>query len=274
MTRAQAGQAALRGWLLCAACLAPPVLGAPITFNTALPVSRGELLLRIQGKYLRATDDPGPLDRRLSVRAVPVVAAWGASARWTLFAMLPWLDKRLKTGSAGGRIERSASGPGDLQFQVRYTAYGRDAPGSTLRIAPFAGLRAPTGSDHQDDGMGVLPRPLQPGTGAWSTLLGVVMTDQSLNREWGADASYRFSNAADGFEFGDEARLDFSYHLRIARAGPAGGVPHFVYAGLEGNLLWQDRNRSGGREDPDSGGTTLYLAPVLQYVTRRVVAGA
>ncbi len=102
----------------------------------------------------------------------------------------------------------------------------------------------------------------------------MVITDQSLDREWGADASYKFNRQADGFEFGDEAHLNVSYHARIGTAGPAGGIPHFIYAGLEGNFLWQDKNRSNGANDPDSGGTTVYLAPVLQYVTMRTVTGA
>ena len=261
--------------LILAVCGVPrPVIAAPITFNTALPVSQGEALLRVQAKYLRATDDPGPLDRKLAVKAVPLVAAWGATSRWTLFAVVPWLDKRLRTNSAQGRVSRGADGWGDLTAFARYTAYVRDAPGRTFRIAPYAGIEAPTGSDDERDGLGVLPRPLQPGSGAWNPLFGAVLTDQSLDREWGADASYQFNNGADGFEFGDEARLDVSYHARIGSAGPVGGIPHFIYAGLEGNLVWQDKNRGGGMDDPDSGGTTLYLVPVLQYVTLRTVMGA
>lgn len=261
--------------LILAVCGVPRVLvAAPVTFNTALPVSQGEALLRGQAKYLRATDDPGPLDRKLTVKAVPLVAAWGATSRWTLFAVVPWLDKRLRTNSAQGRVSRAANGWGDLTAIARYTAYAQDAPGRTLRVAPFAGIEAPTGSDDERDGLGVLPRPLQPGSGSWNPLFGVVLTDQSLDREWGADASYQFNNEADGFGFGDEARLNVSYHARIGSAGPAGGIPHFIYAGLEGNLIWQDKNRSGSTDDPDSGGTTLYLVPVLQYVTMRTVTGA
>jgi len=260
--------------MLAACGVQQAAVAAPVTFNTALPVSQGEALLRVQAKYLSATDDPGPLDRQLTVKTVPLVAAWGATSRWTLFAVVPWLDKRLQTDTAQGRVSRAANGWGDLTAIARYTAYAQDAPGRTLRIAPFAGIEAPIGSDDERDGLGVLPRPLQPGAGSWNPLLGVVLTDQSLEREWGAHASYRFNNEADGFEFGDEARLDVSYHARIASAGPAGGIPHFIYAGLEGNLIWQDKNRSGGADDPDSGGTTLYLVPVLQYVTMRTVAGA
>ncbi len=267
-----------RWWLLAALILtvgiAANVMAAPVTFNTALPVSQGEVLVRVQTKYLRATDDPGPMDRKLTVTTIPLVGAWGITSRWTLFGIVPWVDKRLQTSTPQGRVSRDASGLGDITATARYTAYTKDAPGRTFRIAPFAGIKAPTGSDDERDGLGELPRPLQPGSGSWDPLFGVVITDQSLEREWGADASYKFNSRANGFEFGDEARLNVSYHARIGTAGPAGGIPHFIYAGLEGNLIWQDKNRNSGVDDPDSGGTRLYLAPVLQYVTMRTVTGA
>jgi hypothetical protein len=70
------------------------------------------------------------------------------------------------------------------------------------------------------------------------------------------------------------ARLDFSWQERLwpRKLGP--GVPAFVYGVLEGNLIWQDRNEIDGGDDPDSGGATLFVAPGLQYVTKRTVLEA
>ena len=39
----------------------------------------------------------------------------------------------------------------------------------------------------------------------------------------------------------------------------------------ESNLIWRDRNEVSGSRDPDSGGTTLFLAPGIQYASRRFV---
>lgn len=50
---------------------------APVTFNTALPVSKGEGVMRVQAKYLSATDDPSSMNRELTVKALPVVGVWG-----------------------------------------------------------------------------------------------------------------------------------------------------------------------------------------------------
>lgn len=80
--------------LVLAGGIPPGAIAAPITFNTALPVSQGEGLMRVQVKHLRATDDPGPAGRELTVTAVPVVGAWGVTSRWTPFSVVPWRDRR------------------------------------------------------------------------------------------------------------------------------------------------------------------------------------
>jgi len=244
---------------------------APITFNTALPVSKGEGVMRVQAKYLRATDEPGPMNRELTVKALPIVGVWGITPRWTLFGIVPLLDKTMELNMPPGRTKRGVNGLGDVTAMVRYTAYSQDQAGRTFRIAPFAGIEMPTGEDDEQDALGPLPGSLQLGSGAWNPVVGIVTTAQSLKQEWGISTSYKFNNAANGFERGDEARLDLSYHQRIWMGGPADGLPHFLYTGIESNWIWQGKNRNNGQDDPDSGGNTLYLAPTLQYVTRRTV---
>ena len=54
----------------------------------------------------------------------------------------------------------------------------------------------------------------------------------------------------------------------------SGGVPGFLYGILEANLIHQDNDEIGGAEDPDSGGTRLFLVPGLQYVTKRWIVEA
>ncbi|MCF6324011.1 MAG: transporter [Gammaproteobacteria bacterium] len=245
---------------------------APVTFNTALPVSKGEGVVRVQAKYLSASDDPGSMNRELTVKALPVVGVWGITSRWTLFGIAPLLDKTMALDMPSGRTKRRVNGLGDVTAMVRYTAYSQDQPGRTVRIAPFTGIEMPTGKDDEQDTLGRLPGSLQPGSGAWNPLIGVVTTAQSLQQEWGLSTSYKLNNEANNFERGDEARLDLSYHRRIRVGGPADGLPHFLYAGVESNWVWRGKNQNNGLKDSDSGGATLYLAPTLQYITRRTVA--
>lgn len=246
---------------------------APITFNTALPVTQGEGIVRIQAKRFTFSD-PTPRGRDLEVEALPLVAVYGAIPKLTLFGILPLVDKKLRIPTPAGRVIRQASGVGDLTLLARYTALQRDLPGRTLRIAPFLGIEAPTGKDDASDALGLLPRPLQPGSGSWDPLVGVVITRQTLAWQVDGAVSYKANTEADNFEFGDEARLDLSYQQRLWPGELGGGVPAFLYAVIDSNLIWRDRDRVGGLELSDSGGTTWYLAPGIQHVRKRLVLEA
>ena len=247
---------------------------APVTFNTALPVAEGEAIIRIQSRYLRSTGDPTAMDRELSVWAVPIVFAYGVTKDLTLFAVAPYLDKELELTTASGRLTRGGSGLGDTTFIARYIVWKRDQPGETYRIAPFAVLKAPTGDDDTQDALGQLPRPLQLGSGSWDYTLGVVTTWQTLRRQVDGSASYRFNTKAEGFRFGDEARMELSYQHRLVPRKLASGLPDFLYGVVETSLIWRGKNEISGVVDKDSGGTTLYFTPAVQYVTTRMVVEA
>lgn len=251
-----------------------PVAGAPITFNTALPVTWGEWILRLQAKGFGFASDPTALNRDLSVEALPVVGVYGLTPRFTLFAITPLLDKELEVDTPLGRRSRGTSGLGDVTLLARYTAWQRDAPGRTLRFAPFGGVETPTGRDDAGDDLGPLPPPLQLGSGSWDPVAGAVFTYQTLGRQTDASVSYQFNTEANGFEAGDEARLDLSYQHRVWPRELGAGVPAFLYTVLESNLVWRDRDAMNGADVVDSGGTTWFLAPGLQYVHKRWVLEA
>ncbi|MEN8258759.1 MAG: transporter [Thermodesulfobacteriota bacterium] len=244
---------------------------APITFNTALPVARDEKIVRVQAKILRSTDDPSSADRDLTIQALPLVAAYGVTGKLALFAILPVLDKEMEVNTAFGRLHRQDSGLGDFTAMARYTFWKKDLPGKTMRLAPFAALKMPTGDDDETDSAGRLPQPLQLGSGSWDYSLGLVLTRQTLARQVDAAISYTLNSEANSFEFGDAARLDLSYQHRLWPRELTSGLPAFIYGVLESNLMWQDKNKSSGTDDDNSGGVTWHLAPGIQYVTRRTV---
>lgn len=246
----------------------------PITTNSALPVYEGGVILRAQGKLLRATDDPGPMDRDLTVWAVPTVLAYGATEKLALFGVFPYLDKDLEVTTPEGRRSRGDSGLGDLRFFARYTVARWDRPGETLRLAPLLGLEVPTGRDDASDALGRLPQPLQLGSGSWDPFLGLVFSWQTLDWQLDTSASYDFKTEANDFTFGDTTRFDLSFQYRLWPRELGEGVPHFLYVVAESNLFWQDRNEFVGATDLDSGGVTWFLTPGIQYVTDRLVLEA
>lgn len=251
-----------------------PSKAGPITFNTALPVAKGQWIFRGQYLLIRASDDPTPMDRSLTVNAAPLVLATGVTPKLALFSVVPFLDKSIEVNAPAGRQTRGASGLGDVMLVARYTVSQWDRPGETIRIAPFGGVKFPTGRHADSDRLGRLPQPLQPGSGSWDGLAGATLTWQRLDWEIDADAGYRRNGEADGFRFGDAAFADVSFQYRLLPRQLGAGVPGYLYAVLESNLVSAGRNRIGGARDPDSGGTTWNVDLGLQYVTARYILEA
>ena len=248
---------------------------APETFNTALPVARGEFVLREQFLYKRATDDPGPADREVTVLGGVSVLGYGVTPDLAVFGALPYLDKRLDlTLPDGSRVGRNTNGIGDARLFGRYTLYKDNFPGGSFRVAPFAGVELPTGENDDGDALGRLPATLQLGSGSWDPFAGVVATYQVLDYQIDVQAAYKFNTEADGFEFGDEARFDASLQYRLWPFEVESDTDAFLYGVLETNLIYKGRNEAAGVDDPNSGGTALFLAPGLQYVTTRWIVEA
>lgn len=242
---------------------------APITFNTALPVYEGGYVLREQFMYMKNADDPSPARRDMLVSGVVSVLGYGVTRDFALFGMLPYLDKRLDMSMGGMDVSRSRQGLGDLTLLGRYTAYEANGPGRTFRIAPFFGVKAPTGEDNARDGSAHLPPQVQPGSGSWDMLSGAVATYQTLDFQIDSQVSYKANHEANGFQAGNVLEIDGSLQYRLLPQSLGVGTPTFLYGVMEFNLLHADNDRVGGVDDPNSGGTTLFLSPGLQYVTKK-----
>ena len=250
-------------------------MSAPQTFNTALPVATGEFIFSEHFIYKKATEDRSTSDRELEVLRFDSVLGYGATSDLALFGVLPYLDKDLEfTTSGGQRVTRSTNGIGDARLFARYEVVQKNMKGRNFRVAPFAGLDLPTGDDNDTDSLGRLPATLQLGSGSWDPFGGLIVTYQTLDFQIDAQASYKVNTEANDFEFGDEFRFDLSLQYRLWPKELGRGVPGFLYGVLEGNFLRQGRNELGGVKEPNSGGSSLFISPGLQYVTKRWVAEA
>ena len=241
---------------------------APITFNTALPVSQGEFIFRELLIVGKASDDPSDLGRKMTVVTANSVLVYGVTPDLAVFGVLPLTYRELETPAD----RRDTGGIGDARLFARYTVYRKDGVGRTFRVAPFVGLKLPTGENSKSDASGRLPAPLQAGTGSWDVFGGLVVTYASVDWNLDMQASYRANTAADGLEVGDVFRGDASLQYRLLPGQVTGATRGFLYGVLEANLVHSKRTRINGIQDPNSGGTTLYLVPGLQYATRRWIA--
>lgn len=244
-----------------------PVLAAPITFNTALPVSEDEVLVAGQLLYRETEDAAG---QEQSTAALVSVIGYGVTPELTLFGVVPYSRHSLNTATG----DRHASGLGDARAFARYTVYRNDFRGGTFRIAPFAGVKAPTGTSRARDARGVLPPPLQPGSGSWAAFGGLVGTWASVDYNLDAQIAYQANGRKGGARPGDLINADASLQYRLSPHPLDGDAPGWLYAVIEVNFAQEGRMRLGSMADPNSGGSRLYLTPGLQYAAKRWIAEA
>lgn len=242
---------------------------APITSNTALPVAEGEFVFREQIVVDRSGADPSGAERDRTAWSAISVLGYGINSDLTVFGVVPYVNKHLELTEGDERRAHSAHGLGDVTLFGRYTVFKNNFPGGNFRVAPFVGVEMPTGDDDDSDAFGRKPASVQPGSGSWDPFGGIVLTYQTLDFQIDAQLAYQANTEANGFEFGDVARADASFQYRLWPRELAGGLPGFLYGVVEANLVHAGRNRIDGVEDRNSGGATLFIAPGLQYVTRR-----
>ncbi len=251
-------------------------MAAPLTFNTALPVAKGEFNFRELFVYARSGDDPIGLNRRREAFNFTSVLGYGIRGDLAAFLVVPVAHKSLAMTGAAGRARRSAFGLGDVSGFVRYTAFQRDGQGWTFRIAPFAGLKLPTGRNRRTDSLGLQPAAVQSGTGSWDPFGGLVATYQTLAYQIDAQISYRANTKAGGLEVGDIFRADISVQYRLLPrqlATSPNGLFYggFLYGVLEIAVLNQGQSHIGGVANRNSGGMAVLLTPALQFVTKRAI---
>jgi len=191
-----------------------------------------------------------------------------------IFAAVPYFDKTLDLTMNEQGLTRSSEGFGDIKLFARYTLLQQDARSKTFRFAGFSGFKAPTGNDDKVDSLGRLPTPLQSGSGAWDYFGGVVMTYQTLDYQIDSQLSYNHKGKANNFESGNEARADVSFQYRLSPQELSSDTHSFLYGVLEANLINQNNHQIAGIDDPNSGGTSLYLTPGIQYVTMKYILEA
>ena len=160
--------------------------------------------------------------------------------------------------------------------------------------AVLFGIKAPTGVTHRINDQGErFDAEFQPGSGSWDGLFGLACTQRFGRWSFENNVLYMFvskgvldTNLGDRFLF--NAALSYSLMRDPVSTGPMklGALPEPMYHGgpgthqhshqealagpaldlvLELNGEWHAQEIESGAKDPNSGGTTLYLAPGLRY---------
>lgn len=205
--------------------------------------------------FVRVTDyEPGGID---SVEARTMLT-FGLTAKWNLELSAPWFWN--ENESPGGA---SDEGFGDVSLLIKRQIWKRDALQAQDRLSLIGGAIFPTGEHDTLDALGISrPARLSPGTGAFQFPFGILFNHDS-SPGFFADAIYTFKMEGDDYRYGDGLRYDLGLTYALW-----GGEPreHFVWAVLELNGEWTDRDEFRGASLANTGGHLLWLSPGLRLV--------
>jgi len=225
---------------------------APITFNTALPVSEEEVILREQIIY---TESSGPNADVNSLTAV-TVGGYGITSKWSVFGVLPVTHIDVEIDD----LSSDNFGLGDATLFSRYEIYRKDGRGSTTRLAPLIGVRVPTGKTGETS------------DGSTDIFGGLIATIATTQYNLGGQVVYTENGEANDFEAGNTLAFDASLQYRIWNSAPDANSPSFLFGVIEGNITRQGNSSFDGFETLNTDGTQFSISPGLQYVTQRWIA--
>ncbi len=212
------------------------------------------------GRYAKdqvAEDEPGTREKEVEDRLVLSVSRTFGS-RLTLVAQLPFAHRTITTSSEEGTL----SGLSDPELLAHYRLF---SPGAGSWVSLSVGLRPGWGqNDRRREGVRAEEH-LQPGTGAVGLEPGA-----SFSRVVGGEGSVfgsvagRFNGRNDaGYRYGSAVLANVGYERKL---GPR------LNAVLEANFRRAGRDEpTVGDEDPNTGGSVLYVAPRLLVKLERTV---
>jgi len=238
----------LRVCLLCLLCTTNAGL-AGISLDTGLTPAEGRWILRTQMRVMSRDAPVGLGDRSMDRLMVPLVVVHATSPKLIIGARQIYESRTMTMNG----METTTSGLNDLYFFAKYKVLRVNTRTYTLGIAPIMGIEPPTGA-------------VDISSESWDLYAGLYASGRAgpwaLDFNVGYDARGIAGVTHDSAEPGDELGLD----LALSRQIPLGGSGRTTLAPVL-ELIWRDvgANTSGGTDLPNSGETTLRIAPGLKY---------
>ena len=245
-------------------------VASPATFVTALPVAQNQGLARFNWNPTFGSQD-------FTSFQFPFDLAYGLNARWTIFTTFNSMHSSINTPTPSGQRDLSSGGLGDTLIFARYTLFSHDTPTSTFRIAPLAGLYLPSGSNTLGDANGLLPAPLQTGSGSLAPYGGIALGWNSTPYGFAADSTFRHNPVTNsGIIPGDQFRVDGQGELRLYPLTlPELGLPKGeLWLSIEENYQHDSLSHVNGQVSSGSGGSSFYQDAILEWASLHYEIGA
>ncbi len=203
----------------------------------------------------------------------PLAFVYAFAPKWQVIAVQPDASADITQGAGAESMTRHMPyGLADSQFILQYDGlYSRNAPGGLTRLSGLFGVQAPTGAERFS-------------TGAFQYTGGVVYQKVSrLRYAFTADFQYTVATEnGQGLSQGNTAQYDVvpAYFLIPREPTPVNATwlrRTFDYVFRNGAFAIVELNGTsqahafarGSGSVPNSGGTTLYVSPGIQYFMSR-----
>lgn len=186
--------------------------------------------------------------------------AYGITDELSFHLRIPNISRSDIAEAEEGAIEAlgDSQGIGDLTVLAHYQFLREQDRG--FEAALQLGIKAPTGDTGETDAEGnVFDAEFQPGSGSWDPIIGVAVT-KGVGKVY-LDASFLYILATEGTQDTDLGDA-LAYNAAVSYRAYEGDASLDLI--LEANGIWRDREEIGGVEDPNSGGTLIFVSPGLR----------
>ncbi|MFQ5770866.1 MAG: transporter [bacterium] len=238
--------------------------GPPINTDTPIMLGLEGRGIRTFAEFVRKAsilqdgeEIPDDLDRRVLVRVTPVVVPYNLfSDRFQVGVIAPFVDVDFESTTQ----EMSSFGIGDVRFFAKYLLYQRDRRGETFRVASKAGIKFPSGDENEAPALG---------SGStdffFSTVAGWVKNRIGIYLE----GIYNLNTSHDQVDFGNSFAYNLAFGYRLLPAVYETYPSPQLNGFLEINGTTTAKSEVNGAVNDNTGGTSVFLAPGLQYVGGR-----
>ena len=251
--------------------------GPPINTNTAFVMGleggaiRSYLKIVSKSTLLKngnkITDE---MDRKVNVFAFPIMVPYEVIPnKLVVIGAIPYIKKEMNLTQNGKRITRRNAGLGDFKLLAKYQFFQRDSRNSTLRMTGLGGIEFPTGKDNKSDSIGLLPAPLQLGSGSIDFIGGTIVTYVKNRIGFNTEVIYKKNTKAIDYQFGDVLTLNIALGYRIfPKVYNIYPSPYStVYIELLSQFSGKDKMKNTMQKN--TGGNILMVSPGLQHVFSR-----
>jgi hypothetical protein len=253
--------------------------GPPINTNTAFVVGLEGAAIHSFGKVVRKSHlfadgekITDALDREVTVFALPFMLPYEVIPnQLVVIGAIPYLSKEMKLTKDGNRQSRGDSGMGDLKLLGKYQLLQKDMKRSSFRMTFLGGVKLPTGNDDARDATGLLPPPLQLGSGSVDFFGGPIATYVRDGFGFNAEVLFKKNTQANAYQFGDTLSVNVALGYRFLPWVYETYPSPYSTAYLELLSEFSGKDRKNGEDLKDTGGKLLLLSPGIQYVFSRTL---